>query len=366
MGVYRSLASIAVAITCATVVAACDADNGSLRSKLEQIPIRQAGAPVPASFHARGSFGRPWQMAGAQVESQLRAAALDSARCLTRRTLKCGPVQIVGDDFRLDSAILRGDSALTVVHYTIFGRLELRDGVLSFTAETDSLGTAALDTVLVVHESSGWRHIRGATEPRISARLAALYFEMPEEDHKLMLAIAKLDEQLLRRPAFVAPAALTTLPAEVRDTLTQRGCHVPQDPPRANGNVAYGSFFTPNSKDWAVFCVWSDSGRIFVFRDGAGAPAAVLGPIYVVAPDTLHLPDPFPMAGGPFGCTGAIFAEPAVGRWVSKGVREMAGALTADERVASLHDAIGDAACEKLSGFHYWTGKRWIELPGER
>lgn len=365
MGRHRPPALVAALIL---TVAACDRDKGTLRATIEQIPIGQAGSARsrPASFRPRGSFGRPWQLAGEQVEDQLRAAALDSARCLSRRAIKCGPLEIVGDDFQLDSAILRGDSALIVVQYTVLGWLEPLDSVLQFTPRTDSLGRRAVDTVVVVHESGGWRHVSGATKARVSVRLVALFFELPERDRKALLTTAHLDEQTLRRAALIDPGTLTKLPVELRDTLTNRGCRVPQDPPSDTYNLAHGSFFAPNGNDWAVFCVWSDSGRIFVFRDGGGAPVVVLRPINVVAPDLVHLPDPFPMAGGPFGCTGVLFTEAAVGRWVSKGVRAAAGQLTAEERAAPLHDAIGDAACEKLSSFHYWTGKRWIELPGER
>jgi hypothetical protein len=201
--------------------------------------------------------------------------------------------------------------------------------------------------------------------PRVSLRLALLYFDMPAEDRRRLLDAGDLQADLVMRPVLAAPDSIGMLPVELRDTLRSRGCRVPQLAPNDSTNIARGSFYTAKDSDWAVFCAWPDSGRIFVFRNGAGVPE-LFGSIYVRAPDLDRLPDPFPMDGGPYGCTGGIFTEPATGRWVSKGLRGAAGKLTRQERAAPLHDAIGDAACESQSSFFYWIGTRWIQLPGEQ
>lgn len=38
--------------------------------------------------------------------------------------------------------------------------------------------------------------------------------------------------------------------------------------------------------------------------------------------------------------------------------------LSAAERAAPLHEAIGEGDCEGLSQLLYWTGTRWVRLPG--
>jgi hypothetical protein len=364
---FRSLACFIVTIG---LIAACDRETKPVASvgSVAVIPAGAAAIPGPERFHQRGGFGRPWDIAGDAVENQLRAGMLDSMRCLSRKTLKCGPLEIVRDDFHLDSAILRGDSAFTVARYTTLGRLEQEDTTLHFrgVARADeTLGVPALDTIVAVHDSTGWRHVRGATAPRVSIRLALLYFELPADDRKRLLEAGDLQADMALRPVLTAPDSIAMFPAELRDTLRRRGCRVPQLAPNDSTNIARGSFYAPKDTDWAVFCAWPDSGRIFVFRNGAGAPE-VFGSINVRAPDLDRLPDPFPMDGGPFGCTGAIFTESATGGWLSKGLRAAAGQLRGAERAAPLHDAIGDAACESQSSFFYWTGVRWIQLPGER
>lgn len=373
-GMASPICSLALLVATVGLVAACDPGTKTPPS-LARVTVSPAGTPAtpappafpgPARFHQRGGFGRPWDIAGDEVENQLRAGTLDSMRCLSRRTLKCGPLDIVRDDFHLDSAILRGDSAFTVARYTTLGRIEQVDTTLRFKAVAEPLGVATSDTIVAVHDSVGWRHVRGATAPRVSIRLALLYFELPADDRARLLEAADLSAEQMTRPVLAAPESIAVLPAELRDTLAGRRCKVPQLGPNDSTNVAHGSFYTPKNTDWAVFCAWPDSGRIFVFRNGTGAPAAIFGSTYVRAPDLDRLPDPFPMDGGPFGCSGSIFTEPATGRWVSKGLRGKAGRLTREERAEPLHDAIGDAACESQSSFFYWIGTRWIELPGAR
>ena len=40
------------------------------------------------------------------------------------------------------------------------------------------------------------------------------------------------------------------------------------------------------------------------------------------------------------------------------------GALDAPERRAPAHDRNLDGDCEGVSVIHYWTGRRWVILPG--
>jgi len=49
---------------------------------------------------------------------------------------------------------------------------------------------------------------------------------------------------------------------------------------------------------------------------------------------------------------------------VRNGSRADVGALDATEPRAAAHDGILDRDCEGVSVIHYWTGRRWVILPG--
>ena len=306
-------------------------------------------------------------MAEERVKDQLRARALDTAHCLAPRAVRCGALEVVSE-FSLDSTIVHGDSAWAVVRYTIVGRLQQSDTIPRFAqAPGDSAGRMASDTIVAVREGSSWRPVRGATALRISAVLVALYFELPHDDlHRLMDA-ALIDETELRKPVLTDPTAVSTLPRPVRDTLLRRGCRIPQDARNSNDNIIHGSYLGADSEDWAVFCASGDTGQILVFRNAAGSP--ILLPSFVVrVPQLGKLPDPFEAPSLRFGCPGAIFTVGADGMRPVVRAGTLSdpddGKLTAEERAASVHDGIGDGDCEGLSLLHYWTGTRWVVLPG--
>jgi hypothetical protein len=165
------------------------------------------------------------------------------------------------------------------------------------------------------------------------------------------------------KPEFHTPDRIAILPAPIRDTLVARKCRVPQYVGDTTSNVARGSFFGPSQMGWAVWCEVGGRSRILVFRDG------------VAGPDELHvaaaeLPDndPRPDASG-FYCVGGV--SPVAGEHLEAIVRHGQLAevgedakLTAEERAAPLHDGIIDGGCDGASNVHYWTGKRWVRLPG--
>jgi len=93
----------------------------------------QVGAATPKAQATRygGSHSQPRDVAKRWVQDQLSGVALDSAHCLSPRAIHCaGPIAVVSD---------------------------------------------------LVRDSGGWSYRRGATRPRLAARLVALYFELPSD-----------------------------------------------------------------------------------------------------------------------------------------------------------------------------------------
>ena len=272
-------------------------------------------------------------------------------------------------DFSIDSAIVAGDSARVIVRYTTIGTLTGGDSAVRYTQRpAGSLGGTDVDTVITVRDSVGWWYRRGATRPRLAARFVALYFELPPDATQQLAESAGISEADLRRPVMAEPGSIGVLPAAVQDTLSKRGCRIPQWPGETARNVAHGAFFGAGSDDWAVLCAIGDTGRILVFHGNAGAPATTLRPRLASLPQLHRLPDPFAIPGASFGCVGAIFTvdtaavRSALGSAMDE--EQNAAPLSAMERKASLHEAIGEGDCEGLSQLLYWTGTRWVRLPG--
>jgi len=374
----RSLSLALVAITCltgidcerATKVSAATAARSSSGDSAS--PASRAAAPELRSRPTRygGSHARPRDIAAQWVRDQLSGVALDSARCLSPRALRCaGPVAVVSD-FAIDTALVAGDTARVIVRYTTIGMLTGGDSAIRYTQRpAGSLGTIGVDTVFTVRDSVGWWYLRGASRPRLAARFVALYFELPPEAAQQLAESADLGEADLRRPRMAEPASVDVLPAAVRHTLGKRGCLIPQWPGEtARSNVAHGAFLGAGSDDWAVLCAIGDTGKILVFHGGAGAPVATLRPRVASLPHLDRLPDPFALPGASFGCVGAIFTvdaatvRPALGS--AMGEDQNPAPLSAAERAAPLHEAIGEGDCEGLSQLLYWTGTRWVRLPG--
>lgn len=153
------------------------------------------------------------------------------------------------------------------------------------------------------------------------------------------------------------------LPSTIRATVTQRGCRPPRRSDADAFAVARGFFFaSPRSglapNDWAVLCVRADSAEILVFRDKQIAPAAL--PQWA---RTSRIPDD---SGSVQLCEGAIarLTPPLLASIVRNGTLADSGNLSATERRAPTHDGIVDGDCEGVAVIHYWTGSRWVILPG--
>jgi hypothetical protein len=107
-----------------------------------------------------------------------------------------------------------------------------------------------------------------------------------------------------------------------------------------------------------VLCVRDDSAEILVFRDKKAAPELL--PQWARPSRT---PDD---SGDAPVCEGAIarLTPPLLASIVRNGTLADGGSLTAAERHAPPHDGIVDGDCEGVAVIHYWTGSRWVILPG--
>jgi hypothetical protein len=153
------------------------------------------------------------------------------------------------------------------------------------------------------------------------------------------------------------------LPENIHATVAQRGCRPPRRSDADAFAVARGFFFAaprrgrgPN--DWAVLCVRDDSAEILVFRDGKSRPESL--PQWA---RPSRVPDD---SGGVQLCEGAIsrLTRPLLGSIVRSGMLADRGSLSPTERRAPTHDGIVDGDCEGVAVIHYWTGSRWVILPG--
>ena len=153
------------------------------------------------------------------------------------------------------------------------------------------------------------------------------------------------------------------LPGALRDVVGQRGCRPPRRSDAETFAVARGFFFAsrrgrmiPN--DWAVLCVRADSGALFVFRNGSSTPDSL--------PQWARPSRVEDDSSGAQLCEGAIARAkpPLLASVVRNGTLADSGSLSSTERRAPTHDGIIDGDCEGVSIVHYWTGGRWVILPG--
>jgi hypothetical protein len=168
-------------------------------------------------------------------------------------------------------------------------------------------------------------------------------------------------------PVLRDPDSLSALPAGIRDTLRQRGCRIPQYVGDTTSSIDRGNLLGTGGRDWAIWCATTTRSRILVFRDG---DLALVGDLATVAarppaPDVKY--DPHADGHG-YGCIGGV--NLIAGRYIESIVRDGTLArvdgskLTPEERQDPVRDGILDGECDGASNIHYWTGKRWVLLPG--
>jgi hypothetical protein len=164
-------------------------------------------------------------------------------------------------------------------------------------------------------------------------------------------------------PAFHAPDQIPFLPSQVRDTLIARGCRVSQRVGDFGANIARGTLYGQSQLGIAIWCELGGKSRMFVFQDGRAAPDELRLAVATLPPEDMK-PD-----GNGLYCVGGISIIKA--KFIMQLVRlgKLAdvhpdSVLTREERSAPLHDGIIDGDCDGASNIHYWTGQRWVILPG--
>ena len=122
-------------------------------------------------------------------------------------------------------------------------------------------------------------------------------------------------------------------------------------------SVARGSFYAPQGsagegRDFAVACLRKGADEVLVFKNGNEQMLMVLE-----------------FFGGTNATCGdgniSLVEANDMGSVVRDGdVATGDDSLDVAERSAVVHDGIGDGDCDGTSVVHYWTGRRWVTLPG--
>jgi hypothetical protein len=141
---------------------------------------------------------------------------------------------------------------------------------------------------------------------------------------------------------------LPILPKEIAQTLKLRHCQIPQDETAHNGettNVIHGSFFAPDSSDWAVLCKENADSHILVFRQADAGSASKLASLSVL--DSLE--------GIGYDHIGYVRRIRALDRkkFATYYARGKA------RKVVLMHDAISDAMSDRFETVYYWQNGKW-------
>jgi hypothetical protein len=159
----------------------------------------------------------------------------------------------------------------------------------------------------------------------------------------------RADANTVRLP----PSAFPDLPAPVRADLARRGCTVPQTFLRrgAPQNVIRGRFLSPEPTDVAVLCSRSRRSVILVYRGGVVPAIAELAGL----PDAMFLQV--------VDATGGIGFSRLLTAAAPGHIRGHAARVSGPHPAVD-HDGIEDYFLEKSSSILYWSGRKWLELPG--
>jgi hypothetical protein len=111
-------------------------------------------------------------------------------------------------------------------------------------------------------------------------------------------------------------------------------------------------------RDWAAVCIRGSVREILVFRAGHRTPT-----VLDLWAQRAHIA----VDSGTEVCDGSIttVSERDIASQISAGqLAKDEDTLTTAERRAPRHDGIVDGDCDGVSVVHYWTGRRWVLLPG--
>lgn len=142
------------------------------------------------------------------------------------------------------------------------------------------------------------------------------------------------------------------LPEPIAEQLDAKGCLIPQTGILTTPtNVVSGEFLEAGKSSWAVLCSVDGFASIHVF-DHANDLVAELGS----RPDRSRIRD-----GQEVDYTRNV--DRASPDYI-RSHYEAYGDEESEDLPEMLHDGIDDGVMEKGSSIHYFTGTRWIRLPG--
>jgi len=153
------------------------------------------------------------------------------------------------------------------------------------------------------------------------------------------------------------------IPDDLRTALRRSGCRVPDAPAvygrdsvAAIAHVAYqANVRTATSNDWIVVCEHNSRRAVYIYASPARPSSKPL----------LRLPIAWDPTSD--GCEGWIGVADST--WVRAALAHAArdrrpAILDAKEKRLPLHAGILGSLCEGNGALlHYWTGRRWVELP---
>jgi hypothetical protein len=170
--------------------------------------------------------------------------------------------------------------------------------------------------------------------------------------------------------AYIAAAAVPDLPSEVRRQLDQKGCQVPlfRGGDSSTAMATRGAFYAVGPRtDWVVACSRAKDTRrsttIFAFAQANAFKADSVDSIGFDGFEQFSGNEDEPRKPRYFDVQISLGKMPkgTLGEEFKSGPT-MGDEFTPWERRQPLHDAIQlDAGA---SMFYYWTGKRWLTLPG--
>src|SRR4029453_7667324 len=183
-------------------------------------------------------------------------------------------------------------------------------------------------------------------------RLAALGAAPPFVRWVLVSSTSGQDwEKADRETKRLPPSSFAGLPMAIRRDLERRGCTIPQPfTARRPSNVISGRFTSPSRTDWAVLCSISQVSSILVFRGGSALAAEEFA---------RHSDSTFLQVVGSGDTVGYSRTI------VTANAEYIRAHARGDVRMPRVtHEGINDLFIEKGSSVWYWSGGRWLELPG--
>ena len=150
----------------------------------------------------------------------------------------------------------------------------------------------------------------------------------------------------------LAPSVFSELSADVRRSLEQRGCTIPQSYPDSTPhNVVRGKFMSADQVDLAVLCLKDSTSSILVYRNAKADSVIELAPVSHSRMELTSAGDVFTFSRA-VGVADSIFIQTRFERYGGP------------KPPILEHEGINDILVGKASVVWYWYGGRWLQLQG--